>query len=229
MMLKNEVKKMGIFQLELQDVSFSYDNSKLILYGINMVIESQDFVLITGQNGAGKSTLLRLIAGILKPKSGTVKINGRSIYRQKDYFKMIGFVMQYAEDSFCCDSVFDEIAFASRNFGLDRIEERVQNAARIMGIDQEAFSKSPYDLSNGEMRRLAIASVIAHDPFLLVLDEPFVGLDKAGKQFLRKVLENWKKNNRATVVVSHQLKHLTDLANKIFNLQSGRLSRVDSV
>ncbi len=225
-MLKNEVRSMSAFQIKLQDVVFSYDNSKPILKGINLSIEPGDFILITGDNGAGKSTLLRIIAGILKPKSGSVTFNEKSIYEQKDYFKKIGFVMQYAEDSFCCDTVFDEIAFASKNFQLDRIKERVENVAKLVGIDQTLFSKTPYELSGGEARKVAIASMIAHEPLVLILDEPFVGLDKHGKESLRDILQNWKKNQKATVIVSHQLRYLNDLANKIFKLQAGMLLQV---
>lgn len=225
-MLKNEVRSMSAFQIKLQDVVFSYDNSKPILKGINLSIEPQDFILITGDNGAGKSTLLRIIAGILKPKSGSVTFNEKSIYDQKDYFRKIGFVMQYAEDSFCCDTVFDEIAFASKNFQLDRIKERVENVAKLVGIDQTLFSKTPYELSGGEARKVAIASMIAHEPLVLILDEPFVGLDKHGKESLRDILQNWKKNQKATVIVSHQLRYLNDLANKIFKLQAGVLLQV---
>lgn len=218
---------MDSFQIQLQDMSFSYDNSKLILRRINMIIKPEDFILIVGENGAGKSTLLKIIAGVLKPRSGCVLVNGRSIHEDKEYFKKIGFVMQYAEDSFCCDTVFDEISFASKNFKLDRIKERVENAARLVGIDQSLFSKSPYELSSGEARKVAIASMLAHDPFLLILDEPFVGLDKLGKESLRNILINWKKQGKSTVIVSHQTKYVDGLANKVFKLEAGLFSQIN--
>ncbi|MEJ5228639.1 MAG: ABC transporter ATP-binding protein, partial [Pseudothermotoga sp.] len=171
----------------------------------------------------GKSTLLRLIASVLKPSSGTIKLNGQSIYQVREYFQMIGFVMQYAEDSFCCDTVFEEIAFASKNFGLDGVEERVVAAARLVGLNDICLSSSPYELSSGEARRVAIASVLAHDPFLLILDEPFVGLDKEGKIAVRKILEKYKALDRAIVVVSHQISYLKDLINQGFVLENGSL------
>lgn len=218
-----------MFQIELENVSFSYEDSKTILKNINLSISQCDFVLITGDNGAGKSTLLKIIAGILKPRSGYVRINGNPIYEDKNYFQKIGFVMQYAEDSFCCDTVFDEIAFASKNFGLDKIEKRVMNTIALTGIDEELLHKSPFELSNGEARRVAIASVIAHEPSLLILDEPFVGLDKHGKQCLAAILKKWKDIQRSVIVVSHQTKYLINLANKIFRLEEGALSVVDSL
>ncbi|HEY8541991.1 MAG TPA: ABC transporter ATP-binding protein [Pseudothermotoga sp.] len=218
---------MDSFQIQLQDMSFSYDNSKLILRRINMIIKPEDFILIVGENGAGKSTLLKIIAGVLKPRSGCVLVNGRPIHKDKEYFKKIGFVMQYAEDSFCCDTVFDEISFASKNFKLDRIKERVENAARLVGVDQSLFSKSPYELSSGEARKVAIASMLAHDPFLLILDEPFVGLDKLGKESLRNILINWKKQGKSTVIVSHQTKYVDGLANKVFKLEAGSFSQIN--
>lgn len=218
-----------MFQIELENISFSYEDSKIILKNINLSISQCDFVLITGDNGAGKSTLLKIIAGILKPRSGYVRINGNPIDEDKDYFQKIGFVMQYAEDSFCCDTVFDEIAFASKNFELDKIEKRVMNAITLTGIDEKLLHKSPFELSNGEARRVAIASVIAHEPFLLILDEPFVGLDKHGKQCLAAILKRWKDIQRSVIVVSHQTKYLINLANKIFRLEEGVLSVVDSL
>lgn len=218
-----------MFQIELESVSFSYDDSKVLLKNINMSISRRDFVLITGDNGAGKSTLLKIIAGILKPKSGYVKIDGNPIYEDKNYFKKIGFVMQYAEDSFFCDTVFDEIAFTSKNFGFVDIEERVMNAINLIGIDEELLYKSPFELSSGEARRVAIASAIAHEPFFLILDEPFVGLDKRGKDCLTSILKKWKDTQRAVIIVSHQRKYLTNLADKIFKLEAGKLLNADSL
>lgn len=211
------------FELHLENLTFGYDSSRLILQNVNLVVRPKDFILITGENGSGKSTLLKLIASVLKPSSGTIKLDGQSIYQVREYFQMIGFVMQYAEDSFCCDTVFEEIAFASKNFGLDGVEERVVAAARLVGLNDICLSKSPYELSSGEARRVAIASVLAHDPFLLILDEPFVGLDKEGKIAVRKILEKYKAFDRAIVVVSHQISYLKDLINQGFVLENGSL------
>jgi energy-coupling factor transport system ATP-binding protein len=103
----------------------------------------------------------------------------------------------------------------------------VENVARLVGIDQLLFSKSPYELSSGEARRVAIASMLAHDPFLLILDEPFVGLDKLGKESLRNILINWKKQRKSTVIVSHQTKYVDDLASKVFKLEAGSFLQIN--
>jgi len=211
------------FQIELENLSFGYDNSRLILKKINLMIKPKDFILITGENGSGKSTLLKLIAGVLRPSSGTIKMNEQPIHQVKDYFKMIGFVMQYAEDAFCCNTVFEEIAFASKNFDLDGIEERVRITSKLVGLNDAYLSRSPYELSSGEARKVAIASVLAHDPSVLILDEPFVGLDKEGKKSVVKIFEQYKTLDRAIVIVSHQLSYLKDLISHAFVLENGSL------
>ncbi|ABV33972.1 energy-coupling factor ABC transporter ATP-binding protein [Pseudothermotoga lettingae] len=214
-----------MFQLNLKNIDFSYDSSRKILQKVNMEISQGDFIAITGRSGSGKTTLLKIMAGILNPSSGTVVINGQPIKKDEHYYQKIGYVMQYAEDQFCCETVFEEIAFASKNFGLNGIKARVEKAASFVGLDKKILLRNPFDLSGGEARKVAIASAIAHDPFFLFLDEPFSGLDKLGKENLKKILSKWKDSKKPVVITSHNLKYIHDFTNKIFLLEDGFLTQ----
>jgi len=203
-------------ELTLIDVVFGYENNKNLFNGLNVTVRGGQLLLVQGPNGSGKSTLLKIMAGLLKPQSGSVLLNGNSVDHRS--FRKIGYVMQRAEDQFFCESVFEEIAFSARNFGLDNIAERVRKAVLDVGLKDSVLEKSPFQLSEGEARRVAIACALVHEPVLLLLDEPLIGLDKIGKEMVLEILKNQKKVGKIVVVTSHRSDNLRDLADVFLTL-----------
>ncbi len=197
------------------------------LRGIDLEIETGRFYLLVGKNGSGKTTLLQVLGLLIKPTSGEIKIDGEDPWRDPKRFRRnIGFSFQFPENQIFEFTVRDEIGYASKNFGLDRIEERIEEAMRLLGLPVELAERSPITLSGGEKRKVAIASVIAHDPEILLLDEPFVNLDWPSRRELISFLKRWKESGKGLVVASHYIEMLRDLADEIIELESGRLSGV---
>lgn len=210
MNFSREDSKMLNAELRLIDVSFGYEDGKKLFDRLNVQIRSGQLLLVQGPNGSGKSTLLKLVAGLLKPQSGSILLNGIPV--SDTGFSRIGYVMQRAEDQFFCETVFDEIAFSARNFGLDRIAERVKEVVRSVGLTEDVLSKSPFQLSDGEARRVAIACALVHEPLLVLFDEPLIGLDKDGKEIVCKILKEQKGKGKILVVTSHRSGNLSDMA-----------------
>lgn len=207
---------MSSFELNLIDVKFGYEENKKLFDGLSVTVKSGQLLLVQGPNGSGKSTLLKLIVGLLRPQSGLILLNKvpvKNVDRNK-----IGYVMQRAEDEFFCETVFDEVAFSARNFQLDNVTERVKKAIHAVGLTDEVLDKSPFQLSEGEARRVSIACALVHEPWLLLLDEPLVGLDKVGKDILRRILKGQKRSGRIVVVTSHRSNNLFDLADTLLTL-----------
>ena len=196
---------------------------KIALRDIDLVIEKGECLLVAGNTGSGKSTLLQIIAGLIEPTSGRVLYDGK---QRKGYEvrKHIGIAFQYPEDQFFAESVFDEIAFAVRNFypGEDPVPF-VKKAMEFVGLDFDEFKdRIPFFLSGGEKRRVAIASVIVHEPDILILDEPFVGLDRGGKTDLLRVIEKWKKLKKTVVLISHDIETVIEHVDRVVFLEDGR-------
>ena len=161
---------------------------KKALDNINLSIDEGDFIGLIGHTGSGKSTLVQHLNGLLKPHSGKVIINGRDTSAKGEELKKIrcdvGLVFQYPEHQLFEETVYKDIAFGPKNLGLSKeeIDERVKDAARCVGLPADVLDKSPFDLSGGQKRRVAIAGVISMRPRVLVLDEPTAGLDPAGRE-----------------------------------------------
>ncbi|WP_448535114.1 energy-coupling factor ABC transporter ATP-binding protein [Pseudothermotoga sp.] len=207
---------MSNLELTLIDVVFGYENGRRLFNGLNVTVRGGQLLLVYGPNGSGKSTLLKLMAGLLKPQSGSVLLNGTTLDHRS--FREIGYVMQRAEDQFFCETVFDEIAFSARNFGLDNITERVRKAVLSVGLKDSVLEKSPFQLSEGEARRVAIACALVHEPVLLLFDEPLIGLDRIGKEMVRGILKSQKEAGKILVVTSHRSDNLRDLADLTLSL-----------
>ena len=160
---------------------------KIALDNINLEIDRGEFIGIIGHTGSGKSTLIQMLNGLLKPSSGSIEVAGINLTDKKTNLRdvrfKVGLVMQYPEYQLFEETVFKDIAFGPKNMGLDddEIKERVEFAANTVGLAPELLEKSPFDLSGGQMRRAAIAGVLAMEPQVLVLDEPTAGLDPAGR------------------------------------------------
>lgn len=212
----------------LENVSFSYSRKTpletLALRDINLRIEKGEFVGILGEKGAGKSTLTKLLNGLLKPETGTVRVDGLdpSLREAK---RRIGMVFQQAADQLFCKSVYEEIAFGPQNFGYSKkeTEERVYEAIKAVSLDHSILSRDPFSLSGGEMQRVALASALALRPDYLVLDEPITGLDPVGKKEILDVLKKVKGLGTAVITVTHNLKGFFPLLEKIVLIKEGRI------
>lgn len=213
----------------LENVSFSYSRKTPLethaLRDINLRIEKGEFVGILGEKGAGKSTLTKLFNGVLKPETGTIRVDGLdpSLREAK---RRIGMVFQQAADQIFCKTVYEEIAFGPLNFGYSKKEtrERVYEAIEAVSLDQTAFSRDPFSLSGGEMQKVALASALALRPDYLVLDEPITGLDPAGKKEILETLKRIKEKGTAVITVTHNLKGFFPLLERIVLIRGGKIA-----
>lgn len=224
--------------IETEDLSFVYGQGtpfeKKANDKLNIQIKEGEFVGIIGHTGSGKSTLVQMLNGLIKPTSGTVKLNGQDIWAapkeiRKVRFK-VGLVFQYPEYQLFEETVEKDIAFGPGNMGLseEQIKERVRSAARFAGLKDELLSKSPFDLSGGEKRRAAIAGVIAMDPDVLILDEPTAGLDPAGRDVLLAQIRQYHKERKNTVLlVSHSMEDIARTADRILVMNKGKAAMFD--
>ena len=221
-------------KLELRDVSYVYGGGTPFevhaLNSINLTIESGSITGIIGHTGSGKSTLVRLFNGLERPTSGTVLLDGADIWTEpKNIGKIrfrVGLVMQYPEYQLFEETVRADIAFGPRNMGLDQneIEERVIKYSSLVGLASEVLDKSPFELSGGQKRRVAIAGIMAMKPEILVLDEPAAGLDPEGRNNIFDAIEEYRKTENATVIiVSHSMEDMSERCDRIAVLSKGRM------
>lgn len=220
--------------IEVNCLSFSYelpDGRRIkALDEISFRISDGEAVGIIGATGSGKTTLIQHLAALLKPSSGTVKIDGidtgaRRINR-KEMCRIVGLVFQYPESQLFEETVFDDIAFGPRNLGLDEAEvrDRVKESIGALGIPDHLLARSPFSLSGGQMRRVAIAGVLSMRPRILVLDEPTAGLDPSGREDLLSRLNSLRRDRSMTLVIaSHNMEDVTRLVERVFVLGQGRL------
>ncbi|MDD3165650.1 MAG: energy-coupling factor transporter ATPase [Oscillospiraceae bacterium] len=193
------------------------------LTNVNFSAERGEFVGIIGHTGSGKSTLMQHLNGLLKPTSGQVLFDGADIWQSKAFLRKIrfrvGLVFQYPEYQLFEETIFKDIAFGPRNMALDEtaVEERVCEAADLVGLPRNLLDKSPFDLSGGQKRRVAIAGVIAMRPDVLILDEPTAGLDPLGRERVLQNIRDYQKNAHATVImVSHSMEEIASTVDRLF-------------
>lgn len=217
--------------IEIKDLYFSYkDSGAPVLKNINLKIEKNEFIGIIGQTGSGKSTLVKQLNGLLKPDKGQVLLNGIDIFSniketQKARFK-IGMVLQYPEDQLFAETVFKDIAFGPENIGLSQNEVRTQvlNAAKFVGLSEDILDRSPFEISGGEKRRVAIAGIIAMNPDVLVLDEPSASLDPNGRKLLLSQIKRYHEEQHKTVIlISHNMEDIVNLADRVVVLENGEI------
>ncbi len=225
--------------IRLKDVSYVYMQGgpfeKTALDNINLEINDGEFIGIIGHTGSGKSTLIQLLNGLLKPTSGSIEIAGYTLTDKKTKLRDVrfdvGLVMQYPEYQLFEETVFKDIAFGPKNMGLDEdeIKSRVEFAANIVGLPPELLEKSPFDLSGGQMRRAAIAGVLAMEPKVLILDEPTAGLDPGGRdEILYKIKDMHERMNMTVLLVSHSMEDVAKLADRILVMNGGRKEMFDT-
>lgn len=198
---------------------------------INFALDRGEFVGVIGHTGSGKSTLMQQLNGLLKPTSGTVLLDGKDIWSDKKLTRQarfrVGLVFQYPEYQLFEETVYKDIAFGPKNMGLsaDEIDRRVREAAKLVGLREEHLQKSPFDMSGGQKRRVAIAGVIAMEPEVLILDEPTAGLDPVGRAEILGEIENYRKTKNATIMmVSHSMEDVARLTDRLLVLKGSYLA-----
>lgn len=222
---------MGIIADHLTYVYGEKTNQKITaLDDVSVSLEDGQFIGLIGHTGSGKSTFLQLIAGLIKPKSGTVYLDGEDIFEKgfdsKTLRSKVGIVFQYPEHQLFEENVFKDVCFGPKNLGLDskETELRAYEALKMVGLEDEAFYQSPFDLSGGQKRRVAIAGVLAMKPKVLILDEPTAGLDPAGrKEILGLVEKLWKEQKITVILVSHSMDDVAKYADRILIFSKGKI------
>ena len=223
--------------LEVKNLTHTYSPGtpfeKTAVENVSFSAEAGEFIGIIGHTGSGKSTLIQHMNGLLKPTAGEVLFHGASIWKEKKALRTlrgrIGLVFQYPEYQLFEETVRKDIAFGPSNQGLrgDELEARVETAAGFVGLDPELLEKSPFDLSGGQKRRVAIAGVIAMEPEVLILDEPTAGLDAAGRrEILDNILTYQRARNATVFMVTHSMEEVARLADQLIVMDHGRVDAI---
>ena len=226
--------------LKTEDLTYQYSIGtpfeKTAVDHVNLEIEEGAFVGIIGHTGSGKSTLLQHFNGLIRPTSGKIYLDGTDIWADKTNIRQVrfqvGLVFQYPEYQIFEDTVYKDIAFGPRNMGLSEAEirERVEETAALVGLTQAQLNQSPFDLSGGQKRRVAIAGVMALRPKVLILDEPTAGLDPKGREdILREIRRYHKETGRTVLLVSHSMEDMANCAEKILVMNAGKVFCYDTV
>ncbi|MDR3090739.1 MAG: energy-coupling factor transporter ATPase [Clostridiales bacterium] len=221
--------------IELRNVSYVYNSGtsfeKTALRDINIKIEPGEFVGIIGHTGSGKSTLIQHFNALLPPTEGLVLLNGEDINadknRLKDVRRRVGLVFQYPEHQLFEVSVYKDVAFGLKLMSLEHLEadRRVRAALSAVGICEDYYEKSPFELSGGEKRRVAIAGVLAMEPEILILDEPTAGLDPRGRDEILSQIKHMREELKITVIlVSHSMEDVARLVDRVFVLNNGEIA-----
>jgi len=212
--------------IEVRSLFYTYPGGIVALKNINLDVYRGEKLAILGSNGAGKSTLIKHFNGLLKPQKGCVKVFGIDTRKASvaELSKKVGIVFQNPYHQFFSEKVWDEVAFALKNFGYseETIRYRVTKVLRLFDLYDYA-DKSPFELSSGEMRRLAIASVLAYDPEVVVLDEPTVGQDRIQKEKLREYIKLLSLQNKTVILVTHDIEFVTEGFDRIVVMSNGTI------
>ena len=226
--------------LETQNLTYVYGEGTpfkiTALDNVNMNLEKGEFVAIIGHTGSGKSTLVQHLNGLLKASNGCVLLDGENIHESKaklfDARFRVGLCFQYPEYQLFESTVYKDIAFGPTNMGLSEaeIDDRVCSAAKYVGIPDEMLAKSPFDLSGGEKRRVAIAGVISMEPEILILDEPTSGLDPRGREQILELIKNYReKTGKTVIIVSHSMDDVARFATKVIVMNDAKVEKTGTV
>ena len=226
-------------KIELKDVSFAYHPGTPFqtraLDRVTVGFEADAITGLIGHTGCGKSTLVQLLNGLLSPTEGQVLLDGKSVNDKgtdkRDLRFRVGLVFQYPEYQLFEETVYEDIAFGPKNMGLtkEEIDRRVKEAAEFVGIGESYFQSSPFDLSGGQKRRVAIAGILAMDPEVLVLDEPAAGLDPGGRrEILGRIRDYQRTSGSSVILVSHSMEDMARYADRIVVMDHGRIDLVGS-
>ena len=226
--------------LKLEHVSYLYgtDTELLVraLDDVNLEIPDGQFIGLIGHTGSGKSTLVQHLNGLLKPSEGTILFNGENIwaqdYSRKTLRSKVGLVFQYPEHQLFETDVFADVCYGPKNLGLEQveIERRAKKALELVGFPEKFFGQSPFELSGGQKRRVAIAGVLAMEPDILVLDEPTAGLDPKGRdEILGQISHLQKETGISVVLVSHSMEDIAKYANRVLVMSNKKIAMYDTV
>lgn len=226
--------------LEVKNLTHSYGgNTPFIndaVHDVSFSIEKGEIIGIIGHTGSGKSTLVQHLNGLLKPTDGSVLFENEDIWANPKEIRKIrskvGLVFQYPEYQLFEETVFSDISFGPKNMGIqgDELDKTVRQICEIVGVKEDYFEKSPFDLSGGEKRRVAIAGVMAMKPPIIVFDEPTAGLDPRGRENVMEIIRNYREATGATVVIiSHSMEDMAVLADKVLVMNKGKLEMFDTV
>ena len=221
--------------IALENVSFTYQEgtplASAALSDVSLTIEDGSYTALIGHTGSGKSTILQLLNGLLVPSQGSVRVFDTlitSTSKNKDIRqirKQVGLVFQFAENQIFEETVLKDVAFGPQNFGVS--EEDAVKIAReklaLVGIDESLLNRSPFELSGGQMRRVAIAGILAMEPAILVLDEPAAGLDPLGRKELMNLFKKLHQSGMTIVLVTHLMDDVAEYANQVYVMEKGRL------
>ena len=202
---------------------------------VNFSVEKGEIIGIIGHTGSGKSTLMQHLNGLLKPDAGSVFLDGNDIWTNPKEIKKVrfrvGMVFQYPEHQLFDETVYKDISYGPQNMGLSKeeIDASVRYAAELVGLNEDLLQKSPFELSGGEMRRAAIAGVLAMKPEVIVLDEPTAGLDPLGRDLIMSRINEYRDTtNAAVLVASHSMEDIAAISDKVLVMNEGRLFMFDT-
>lgn len=221
--------------ITLENVSYIYQNgtpfASTALSDVSLTIKDGSYTALIGHTGSGKSTILQLLNGLLVPTDGEVRvfdtlITYTSVNKEiRQIRKQVGLVFQFAENQIFEETVLKDVAFGPQNFGVSR--EEAETIAReklaLVGIDESLFERSPFELSGGQMRRVAIAGILAMEPRILVLDEPTAGLDPIGRKELMNLFKKLHQDGITIVLVTHLMDDVAEYADQVYVMEKGRL------
>ncbi len=225
--------------LEVKNLTHTYDGNTPFMHdavkNVSFSIEKGEVIGIIGHTGSGKSTLVQHLNGLLKATDGEILLDGENIWENKKNIRAIrsrvGLVFQYPEYQLFEDTVYKDIAFGPKNMGLsdDEIAFRIDEICNLVGINKDYLEKSPFDLSGGEKRRVAIAGVMAMKPEIIIFDEPVAGLDPQGRANIIKMIDDYSKKYNATVlIISHNMEDMALIADKLIVMNKGELALFDT-
>lgn len=220
--------------LKTEELTYVYSQGtpfeKTAVDHVDLEIEEGEMIGVMGHTGSGKSTLIQHFNGLLRPTSGRILLDGEDIWEKKENIRnvrfKVGLVFQYPEHQIFEETVFKDIAFGPKNMGLDEkeISRRVHETTESIGLSEELLERSPFELSGGQKRRVAIAGVMAMEPRILILDEPTAGLDPAGRDKILGLIKDYHKKTKKTIlIVSHSMEDIAGFADKILVMNKSRL------
>ncbi|MCU9533837.1 energy-coupling factor transporter ATPase [Streptococcus sp. CSL10205-OR2] len=221
--------------ITLQNVNFTYQEGTPFegraLFDVNLTIENQRFTAVIGHTGSGKSTIMQLLNGLHVPTEGVVIVDDTTISPDsktkdiKSVRKRVGLVFQFPESQLFEETVLKDVAFGPQNFGVsqEKAEEIAKEKLELVGLSEELFEKNPFELSGGQMRRVAIAGILAMEPNVLVLDEPTAGLDPKGRRELMTLFKQLHESGMSIVLVTHLMDDVANFADYVYVLQEGKI------
>jgi energy-coupling factor transport system ATP-binding protein len=226
--------------IEVKNLTHTYGgNTPFIVdavHNVSFSVHKGEIIGIIGHTGSGKSTLVQHLNGLLKPTEGTVLFEGEDIWKNPKEIRKIrakvGLVFQYPEYQLFEETVFKDIAYGPKNMGIEgeELDRTVREICEIVGVKDEYLEKSPFDLSGGEKRRVAIAGVMAMKPEVIVLDEPTAGLDPHGRENVMQIIRSYREATKATVIIiSHSMEDMAAIADRILVMNQGKLEMFDTV